>query len=142
MAFRDKLGQILTIRESPHRIGLAFGIGVFIGMSPLLGLHTVLGIAVAWQFRLNKLVTLLGVYITNPWTIIPIYTFGTWVGAKLLGITHIIPDVDWGNVTFRILLNDLRHLLAPFVVGTFFIGAISSVIGYALTHHTVKKARG
>lgn len=142
MAFRDKLSQLLTIKEPPHRIALAFGIGVFIGMSPLLGLHTILGIAVAWQFRLNKMVTLIGVFVTNPWTIIPIYTFGTWVGAKLIGMQHIIPDIDWNHVTFKMLMNELRHLLAPFVVGTFFIGILSAVISYAVIYHAVRRARG
>jgi len=31
-------------------------------------------ILVAWICRLNKFVTLVGVYVTNPWTIVPIYT--------------------------------------------------------------------
>ncbi len=142
MAFRDKISQILSIRESPHRIALAFSVGIFIGMSPLLGIHTLLGIAVAWQFRLNKLVTLVGVYVTNPWTIIPIYTFGTWLGAKLLGVRHLLPDIDWSHLTFMGFINDFRHLLMPFVVGTTFVGTISAIAGYALIYHSVKKARG
>ncbi|MDA8078942.1 MAG: DUF2062 domain-containing protein [Nitrospiraceae bacterium] len=142
MAFRTKLTQILSIRESPHRIALAFSVGIFIGMSPLLGIHTLLGIAVAWQFRLNKLVTLVGVYVTNPWTIIPIYTFGTWMGAKLLGVRHILPDIDWSHITLMGFISDFRHLLMPFVVGTTFIGTISALAGYALIYHSVKKARG
>jgi uncharacterized protein (DUF2062 family) len=52
--------------------------GVFIGMSPLLGIHTVLGLFAASVLRLNRLITLVGVYVTNPWTIVPIYSFGTW----------------------------------------------------------------
>jgi len=142
LAFRAKLSQILTIKESPHRIALAFGMGIFIGMSPLLGLHTVLGLALAWLLRLNKMVTLIGVFVTNPWTIIPIYSFGTWVGARLTGMKEIIPHIDWGRVTFDILLNELGHLLVPFVLGTFLIGAVSAVIGYALIYHAVRKSRG
>ena len=67
-------------------IALAFSVGIFVGMSPLFGIHTILGLILAWIFSLNKFVTIVGVYITNPWTIVPIYTFATWFGGKLLGL--------------------------------------------------------
>jgi hypothetical protein len=123
-------------------VALAFAIGIFIGMSPLLGLHTILGIILAWQLRLNKLVTLIGVYITNPWTIVPIYTFGTWVGTKVLGITHIIPPMDWSHITWKILFYEFKHLLMPFIVGSILIGIVSSILGYILIYRAVKSARG
>jgi uncharacterized protein (DUF2062 family) len=130
------------VKESPHRISLAFALGVFIGMSPVFGLHTVLGILVAYVFRLNKFVTIIGVYITNPWTIIPIYTFSTWVGAKCLGISNIMPDVDWRSITISKLLNDFSHLLMPFVVGTVLVGVISSVTSYIIIYQAAKRRNG
>lgn len=108
-------------------------------MSPLLGLHTVLAIALAWMFRLNKLVTISGVFVTNPWTIVPIYTFSTWVGAKVLGINQVMPHINWSDVVFMSLLSDLKHLLLPFVFGTFLVGSISGIISYFFIYHAVKK---
>lgn len=142
MALRDKLKLLVSIRDTPHKISLAFAVGVFIGMSPLLGLHTVLGILAAWIFRFNKLATMVGVFVTNPWTIIPIYTFSTWVGAKCLGLNSFIPDIDWKNITLAGLLNDFSHLLIPFVAGTIIIGLVSSVIGYIIIYHIIKKTNG
>ncbi|GAB4416407.1 MAG: DUF2062 domain-containing protein [Thermodesulfovibrionales bacterium] len=139
MALRDKLRLILSIKDTPHRISMAFATGVFIGMSPLFGIHTLLGILVAWVFRLNKLATIVGVYITNPWTIIPIYTFSTWVGAKCLGINSILPDVDWRHITFTRLLNEFSPLLMPFVVGTMLIGTITSVLSYIIIYKVVNR---
>ncbi len=138
----EKFKLLFTIKETPHRIALAFALGIFIGMSPLLGIHTVLGILIAWVFRLNKLATVVGVYITNPWTIIPIYTFGTWVGAKCLGIADIVPDIDWRNVSAAALLNELRPLLMPFVVGTFLIGTVFAVVGYFIIYRLTRRAHG
>jgi len=139
---KEKLRQILSIKDSPHRIALAFAAGVFIGMSPLLGVHTLLGIAVAWQLKLNKFVTLVGVYVTNPWTIVPIYTFGTWVGLKLLGIENVAPSVDWSHVTLITLWEEFRGLLLPFVVGSTFVGCLASVAGYVVIYKAVKRNRG
>ncbi len=139
MALRDKIKLILEVKDTPHRISMAFAVGIFIGMSPLFGVHTLLGLLVAYVFRLNKLTTIVGVYITNPWTIIPIYTFSTWVGARCLGVNNILPDVDWRNITFSALLNDFSPLLMPFIVGTIIISFASAVMSYFIIYHLVKK---
>lgn len=142
MQFRERLRQVLTIRESPGRVAAAFAMGVFIGMSPLLGFHTVLGLLVAWAFRLNRFVTLVGVYVTNPWTIVPIYTFGTWVGARMMGMTDIVPEIDWSHLSLSLLVHEFRPLLLPFVTGTLVIGSASAVISFFLIKKAVKTARG
>jgi len=140
LGLRDNLREILTLKDSPRKLALAFAVGVFIGMSPLLGLHTVLGIAFAWVFRLNRVVTVTGVFVTNPWTIVPIYTFSTWVGAKCLGVKQIIPKIDWSHITFSYFLYEFEPLLMPFVIGTLLVGLVSAAISYILIYHGVKKA--
>ncbi|MGD0885179.1 MAG: DUF2062 domain-containing protein [Thermodesulfovibrionales bacterium] len=142
MAIKDKLRLLFEINDTPHRISLAFALGVFIGMSPLFGIHTVLGILLASVFRLNRLATVVGIYITNPWTIVPIYTFSTWVGAKCLGINKILPDINWEHITVITLLNDVSPLLLPFIVGTLLIGTISSVVSYVIIFRIAKRTRG
>ncbi len=139
MAIRDKLRFILSIKESPVRLSMSFAIGVFIGMSPFLGIHTVLGIICAYLFRLNKFVTIAGVYITNPWTIIPIYTFSTYVGARLLGMNHIIPSVEWHDLTISRVISQLGPLLKPFIIGTLLTGFISSLLSYFILYYFIRK---
>ena len=69
--FRDKFRSIFQIKEPPHRIALSFAMGVFMGISPLLGLHYIGAVLIAMIFRLNKLVAIIGVSVNNPWTIAP-----------------------------------------------------------------------
>jgi uncharacterized protein (DUF2062 family) len=140
LKIKDRFKNILSIKDSPHRLAIAFAMGVFIGVSPLLGIHTILGLALAWLFRLNRIVTITAVYVTNPWTIVPIYTFSTYIGAKCLGIKQMLPEIDWAHITFSNLAHELRPLLAPFVFGTLLIGFISAVISYFIVYHAVKKA--
>jgi uncharacterized protein (DUF2062 family) len=140
-ALRDKLSAVFSVKDSPKKIAISFAVGIFLGMSPLLGLHTVLGIAAAWIFRLNKFVTIVGVYITNPWTIVPIYTFSTWFGARLLGVDNIIPDINWNDMSFSYLLGEMKPLLWPFIFGTTLVGILSSIAGYILIYHAVVKNR-
>ncbi len=141
MALRDKLREVISIKDSPGRVATSFAIGVFIGMSPVLGLHTALGLVVAWIFRLNKFVTMIGVFVTNPWTIIPIYTFSTWIGTKLLGLNRIIPPINWNEMSLAYFLREMKPLLWPFVCGTILIGLISAVIGYIIIYHAVMRKR-
>lgn len=140
MAFRDRIKDVIKLKESPHKIALAFAAGVFIGMSPLLGFHTLLGFASAWIFRLNPFALLAGVYITNPWTIVPIYTFSTWIGAQCLGIEQIIPEIEWANLNFINLLSDLEPFLTPFIFGTLLTGSITAIISYFIIYAAAKRA--
>jgi uncharacterized protein (DUF2062 family) len=137
--FRDRIKDVVRLRESPHRIALAFSTGVFVGMSPLLGLHTLLGVSAAWLFRLNTFAIIAGVHILNLWTIVPLYSFSIWVGAKCLGIKQIIPKIDWSNNTFNSLLNSFEHLIIPFIFGTFLVSLVSAVISYIVIYRAAKR---
>jgi uncharacterized protein (DUF2062 family) len=142
LRIREKLRQIVAVKEPPRRVAAAFALGIFIGMSPLLGIHTLLGIALAWQFRLNKLVTVMGVYVTNPWTIVPIYTVGTWFGAWLLGMHDIIPDIDWSHMTLLGFVRSFRPLLLPFLIGNTLMGTVAAALAYGIVYKAVKASRG
>ncbi len=141
MSIRDNIRYILTIKGSPHSIAIAFSIGVFIGMSPLLGLHTILALAVASILRLNRMVTLAGAYLTNPWTIVPIYSFSTWFGVKIMGYEELIPEIDFHSVNIFNIFKALKSLLVPFIVGTTVLGFISAIVSYLLIHQLLKRIR-
>jgi uncharacterized protein (DUF2062 family) len=155
--FRDKFKSIFSVKDTPHRISLAFAMGVFMGISPFLGLHYILAFCAAWLFRLNKLVAIVGVSVNNPWTIVPISTFCAWFGAKMIGIKQILPPVDWSNVTlsniaskmtdmhnFIDLAGKLMPLIKAFVVGSLLLCSVSAVASYFIIHVLItryKKAK-
>lgn len=140
MKIWDKIKLILYIKDPPSKTALTFSIGLFIGMSPFLGLHTILSLGIAIIFRLNKLVILLGTYVTNPWTLIPIYTFSTFLGAKLLN-RSIKMDIDWNHITLSELVSHSGNILLPFVTGTLIVGAISSVLSYIVIYFILIKRK-
>jgi len=62
-------------------------IGVFIGVTPTIPLHTVLAVALAFVFRGSKPAAALGVWVSNPITI-PFFYFGSYrLGGMLFNIT-------------------------------------------------------
>lgn len=141
--FIDKFRGIFQVKDSPHRIALAFALGVFMGISPFLGLHYIGAIMLAWLFRLNKLVTIIGVSVNNPWTIVPLSSFCAWIGAKLIGIKQVLPEIDWKGLsltniikkitdmdTVIIIIKKLMPLIKSFFVGSLVICILSAIASY------------
>jgi hypothetical protein len=135
---KGRLGRalqiLLHVEDTPHRIALAFAIGVWIACSPLFGIHTAMALGIAFLFRLSRAAMLLGAYINNPWTFAPIYTAGTFLGSLLLGVSpHGIEEIDWdasGEAFYASLLEGLRPYLWPYVVGNTVLGVAAAIPAY------------
>ena len=63
---RQRIDQLLSEHASPERLGWAIGVGVFCGLSPLLGFQFLAALALAWLLRLNKLAVMVGLQISAP----------------------------------------------------------------------------
>jgi len=120
------LERLLHTHDTQRRTALAFGLGVFIGFSPLLGLHTALGILLAFALNLNRVAVLLGVYTNLPWFLAPYYTLATLGGAALLG-TRLPPGLlreirvvlsHWSPDEMRQFLTLLQPLVWAFTIGS------------------------
>jgi uncharacterized protein len=138
---RRWLGALLHIDDSPERTAAAFALGVFLGFSPFVGLHTVAGVLLAFLLNFNRVAVLLGVYANLPWTVAPYYAFVTmFVGGPLTG--HRIPSGFRRQVTdvfdhslfsgdfWAQLLAVLRPLVIPYTVGSLIGALVLAVIAY------------
>ena len=130
-SIRTKLTKVLNIQESPHRTALAFAIGTFIAFSPTYGLHTLSAVFLAWAFRLNYAVILLGTFVNNPWTIIPILGATMWTGFFILGIPDT-PTFSWGNLSAEIIIKVGMPYILPFSLGACTLGLLCSLLAYPL----------
>jgi len=83
---RRWLESLLHIHDSPQRTAAAYAVGVFFAFSPVVGLHTVLGLIVAFVFNLNRVAVILGVYTNLPWFMGPYYTLTTMAASEALGV--------------------------------------------------------
>jgi uncharacterized protein (DUF2062 family) len=117
--YRRWLEQLLHTHDTPQRTAAAFALGVFLGFSPFLGLHAILGIALAFMLGLNRVAVILGVYSDLPWILPAYYTIATLAGAKLLRIdippealehaAAALESASWGDFA------NVARLLAPFM---------------------------
>ncbi len=65
---QEYLRRLLALVGTPERVAFAFAVGVFLAFSPLLGLHAILGLTIAFAFGLNRAAVLIGVFVSNPWS--------------------------------------------------------------------------
>ncbi|HXH07757.1 MAG TPA: DUF2062 domain-containing protein [Vicinamibacterales bacterium] len=134
------LERLLHTHDTPRRTAAAFAVGVFWGFSPLLGLHTVLGLACAFALNLNRVAVLLGVYTNLPWILPGYYAAATAAGALLLG-AEIPPQAAqraWSELEHFSLSavgsvwKALSPLLWSYVVGSTLGAVLLSLMAYGL----------
>jgi len=77
--------RVLHVDDTPRRIALGVAIGVFVTWTPTIGLQMVLTVALATLLGANKAVGVPFVWISNPFTFVPIYLPCYLVGGFLLG---------------------------------------------------------
>jgi len=145
--FKDFFRKRLALDDTPERIALAFAVGVFLAFSPLLGLHTVLGIAIAFIFGLNRVAVLLGVFVNNPWTLVPIYTAGAYLGELLVDLPPApgYPDFGWSRLwTARYWVDLAAHwrLLVPVALGSTVLAVLVALLSYPLALYVLRQRRG
>lgn len=88
--FENKFVQrILHINDTPEAIALGAAVGVFIGMTPTVGIQMLLMVIVGTVIRANRLAGVAMVYISNPFTVLPIYWLDYWVGSTLLNYEYM-----------------------------------------------------
>ena len=84
--FENKYVQrILHINDTPEAIALGAAVGTFIGMTPTVGIQMILMVIVGTVIRANRFAGVAMVYISNPFTVLPIYWLDYVVGSTLLG---------------------------------------------------------
>jgi uncharacterized protein (DUF2062 family) len=118
--------RFLKIRGNPREIALGFALGVFVGMTPFMGLHTAIAVPLAALFKWNKFSAALAVWISNPLSAPAIYGITYYTGAKVLFIQ------DGYKLPAEFSIDALFYTLrsAPEIIGILTVGGI--VIGLPL----------
>lgn len=123
---------------------MAFSLGVFLGFSPLIGIHTLLGLGLAYTLRLSKIGVLVGVYMNSPWLLVPYYGFATWFGVKITGMPEgtVLPHMSFSEIfgwQFWQTIFHQSHLLIPAAVGSTILALLFSLLAYPLALHALQK---
>ena len=131
----------MKLDDPPHKLALAFALGVFVAFSPTIGMHIVSCFLLAWIFRVSKVVVLSASFINNPWTVVPLYGFCIWFGIKITGADAPVPHIAWNELTFSTVYFVLKPYLWSFIVGTLVLGTAAAVLSYFAFYWAVRRYR-
>ena len=111
--------RILHTDDTPSRIARGAAIGIFVAWLPLIGLQMLLTLGLSFILRANKLVGLPVVWISNIFTLGPIYYPSYLLGSAMLGSDAISTEAfkqDFANICYSsqpwtARLQELANLL-------------------------------
>ncbi len=144
MTIRDRINdfynRFLSLNGKPEEIARAVTLGVFIGVTPTIPLHTALVMVSCLIFRQNITAAMLGAtIISNPLTIPFLYLAEYELGVLVLGLganPFVMADYD-----VRSILEIGWHILYPLMVGGVILAVLFTVPSYFITCHFIAKMR-
>ncbi|MGI0482506.1 DUF2062 domain-containing protein [Geminocystis sp. CENA526] len=131
--------KLLRIKEHPHRIARGFASGVFAGCFPLIGLQFILAIMIALMVRGNKFTAILGTWISNPFTYVPLFFLNFQVGKLILSFFLNNHDLDFHWDSLTELKEVGSEITITILLGSFIVGLCFSSIAYYLVINIFKK---
>lgn len=154
-----RLTAVLHLDDEPWKIALGLAVGVFIGCTPLYGLHTLLAIGVAFALRMNKVATVTGAWLNLPWFAPFVYGISLKVGEFVLSggegleflrgeklgdlATMIRPYLSIQRLRDGFLASSQLLFVAskPLFVGTTLIGAVAALVTYVVALGAIREVR-
>jgi len=139
-ALRRVYVRFIKIRGRPKEIALGFALGIFIGMTPTMGIQMPVAIFFAAMLKGSKISAAFGVWITNPFTSPFIYGLTYVVGAKVLGLKTAMTlpnDFTWGIV--KETLRNAPVIFGALTVGGILIGLPLAILSYFSSFAAVNK---
>jgi uncharacterized protein (DUF2062 family) len=115
----------------PRKAALGISIGVFIGITPTIPFHTLLAVVLARAFKASQIAAALGVWISNPLTIPPLYWGSFKAGYWLLGRTpplHLPPGFGLTD-----LLRSGAEIAALTFLGGFVLALVPAIASYFIS---------
>ena len=121
--------RFIRLHGTAEDVARGLALGIFIGMTPTMGIQMPIAFFFAMLLKENKIAAVLGVWISNPATFIPLYTFNFQVGKYLLGTSDLkMPDFS----SLREVMALGHDFLLPLVVGSLVAGVVVSTISYPI----------
>lgn len=133
--WKKNIKAILSLDSHPGHIAAGFAVGVFISFTPFFAFHTIMAIAAAFLFRLNKLTCITGAWVNTPLTVVPVLAVSYKLGRVMQGLPPMELSFD------RLDWQTLKPHAASLMLGTSVLGFLAAVIAYVLCYWLVVRFR-
>ena len=93
--------KLFRINDSPQKVAVGLGLGVFFGIMP--GLGPLAALFFAFLFRVNRAAALLGSILTNTWMSIAVFVLAVKAGFLITGISYKDFSKSWIGIASIII---------------------------------------
>jgi uncharacterized protein len=147
-ALVERVRTLLRLNDSPSKIALALAVGVFISCTPFYGLQTLLSLATATVFRLNKAATVTGAWFNLPWFAPFVYGLALHIGTLIVpdpqgldaaAVAELLRTSSSFSVTHAVWL--LQDVSVALLIGTSVVGTGAAVVTYVLAFVLIRRRR-
>jgi uncharacterized protein len=159
---RKVIQPILQIKDTPQSIALGVTVGIFVALTPTVGLQMTLIVLVGTalnrltRWRMNRVVGLTMCWVSNPITMIPMYYGYLWLGWILTGRGWMPPlslsawqarftayiqttAPTWWDYLQGMFLAGMGELAWPMWIGSLVVAVAVSVPLYLITYRSVER---
>jgi hypothetical protein len=136
---KEVFAKLVHQHCTPHEIALGAGIGAFISVLPVYGLHTVLVVVAAFIVRpANKIAILLGTNLSLPFTL-PFITWAAYDIGRFI-LKGSLPPLSWAYFK-NLTLHKIVDFYWPLFLGSVVLGVICGLVVYGVTFVVAKKMK-
>ncbi len=136
--------KLFRINDTPQKIALGVGIGVFLGILP--GAGPIAAIFTALVLRVNRAAAFLGSLLTNTWTSVATFFLSIKIGSGIMGIDWQVVHSKWMQFLKDFKFANLFKLatleiILPVIIGYFVISFCLGIVAYLITLLIIKRTR-
>lgn len=149
--------RILHVDDSPRNLAMGVAIGLFIAWTPTIGLQMLIAIALAVLLRANKFLSITLVWVSNIFTLVPIYLPSFLLGKRIVDVLEIgytsskhqamqllerlssfsvLTDM-WTLDFWKSVIKIMIDIGLPLWIGTMLIAPIIAVASYLVTYRMI-----
>lgn len=149
--------RILHVDDSPHRLALGVGLGLFVAWTPTIGLQMLIVLFLSFLLRANKFLSLSFVWVSNIFTLIPIYLPAYILGRHILRAFNLVHSSNkeqviemlrrlgsfsllfdiWTYDFWKSFFEVLLKIGLPLWIGGAVMGLIIGGAGYFMTYRII-----
>ena len=148
---RQLLRSILALDDSPHAVALGVAVGIFVGLTPTVGVQTVLILALVFVCRkvcyFNGAAAMASTYVSNPFTMLPLYYFwyqlGIWFFPGSSATIDLGPLTEFNGITgwWNSMCDLGLNVGVPMFVGALITAPFGSVAAYFATYSALRRVQ-
>lgn len=131
--------RLMRQRSSPKNLAAACALGMFIGAMPIIPFQSIVVIALAFVFRVNKLAAWLATCYSNAATMVPFYYFLFAVGQYVTPFDNVSFDPNHLEMT-QLIQAGWKVFVVMFAGGLAF-GIPATILTYFGSLYAIRRYR-